>query len=326
MSPSLPDPDFIAVLVLGLAAPAVGLLALLTRPSPRLRLAAGAAALGLAAAAAAGAAAGLPRGYWLPPAGLAAWGGACLAFRSRRVARSAAAVGAFFRRPWLPGTGLIAAGPALAAAWAWWVFPVIPAWDPPAGLALAHEPVRLRPDPNARPATDAGRPLRLYHPADPPTSNGRLLDLDATVVSARGLNMGLLRTAPPDEGYNCHGWVFAGGRGWIQGAEVEDILRDNGYAETAEPLPGDLIIYRDGGGAVAHSGVVRAVGPGCPLLIESKWGKGGRFLSPPEAPPYGERYSFYRSPRQGHQLHNSGDAPKGGRTPAEPEQARQMIP
>src|SRR5262249_33256339 len=37
----------------------------------------------------------------------------------------------------------------------------------------------------------------------------------------------LIRTAGPDPASNCHGWVFAGGRFWIDGSDVEIILADN---------------------------------------------------------------------------------------------------
>ena len=41
---------------------------------------------------------------------------------------------------------------------------------------------------------------------------------------------------------------------------------------------------------------------GTTLMVESKWGLGGRFVHRPEQQPYGTSYCYYRSARQGHAL------------------------
>src|SRR5207302_11353429 len=92
------EPDLFAVVVFGLAAPLIGLTALLTRTSPgNRRLAAGAAVM--AAALCAGAAwAGLPRGYWLPPGVLTVRCGGLLGLQSGCLARVRAGLLALARR------------------------------------------------------------------------------------------------------------------------------------------------------------------------------------------------------------------------------------
>ncbi len=112
----------------------------------------------------------------------------------------------------------------------------------------------------------------------------------------------LLRTGPVDRHYNCHGWTFAGGKYWLKSDEVGRILADNGYRQVTEPAVGDVIIYRDAVGTIVHSGVVRAVGGGDPVLIESKWGPLGRFIHFPDRWQSGGVYHYYRSDRGVHLL------------------------
>jgi hypothetical protein len=299
------EPNVIAVLFLGVAVPILGLLALLMRPSPRRRLAVAAATLGLVVLAGGLALAGQPQGFWLPPALLALLCGVSLALRSQQLGQVAGRLIGVLRQPWLHAAVLVAAGPALAFGWITWTDPNIPNWDPPAEIKEAHEQVNIQTDEACQPLTDAGRPVRMYRPIDPPPPTKRLLEIDAALVSALELSASLIRTAPPTQDYNCHGWVFTGGRGWIQGSEVDEILRDNGYYGVDDPRPGDVVIYRGFNGAIAHSGVVRTAWSGGPVLIESKWGKGGRFLSAPDAPPYGPA-TYYRSPRRGNHLRGLG--------------------
>ncbi|MFN0019971.1 MAG: hypothetical protein ACKVP0_17065 [Pirellulaceae bacterium] len=100
---------------------------------------------------------------------------------------------------------------------------------------------------------------------------------------------------------NCHGWVFTGGKHLLWRDGVARILEDNGYRKCEDPRPGDLIVYRDDRGEILHTGLVRA-GLFGGMLIESKWGLEGRFVHDPKQQPYGNRYSYYRSARQGHAL------------------------
>lgn len=101
---------------------------------------------------------------------------------------------------------------------------------------------------------------------------------------------------------NCHGWVFTAGKYYLGCDDVERILEDNGYELYQSPLPGDLIVYRNASGGITHTGLVQAVYLGGMVVIDSKWGLGGRFIHGPEEQPYGNRYGYYRSARQGHTL------------------------
>ncbi|MFO0964506.1 MAG: hypothetical protein U0793_02815 [Gemmataceae bacterium] len=106
------------------------------------------------------------------------------------------------------------------------------------------------------------------------------------------------------ENCNCHGWVFTGGRFWVLGSDVDQILDDNGYAPVISPLPGDVAVYRDGAEKVIHTGIVRCLDPDSNLiLVESKWGGLGRFIHPHDVHGYAaESCVFYRSSRPGHRL------------------------
>lgn len=101
---------------------------------------------------------------------------------------------------------------------------------------------------------------------------------------------------------NCHGWVFTGGEYFLCCDDVEQILEGNGYELCSAPRPGDLIVYRDPNGWIIHTGLVKAGFLWGPLMIDSKWGLGGRFVHRPDEQPYGINYAYYRSTRQGHAL------------------------
>jgi hypothetical protein len=68
-----------------------------------------------------------------------------------------------------------------------------------------------------------------------------------------------------------------------------------------DPRPGDLAIYRDSK-EISHTGIVRAIVNGMPPLVEGKWGWMGVFLHPVGDSIYGGKYTYYRSPREGHLL------------------------
>lgn len=99
---------------------------------------------------------------------------------------------------------------------------------------------------------------------------------------------------------NCHGWVFTKGRFLLKGMDVETILADHQYAETSDPKPGDLIIYRDGVGRISHTGLVQAVLLDGTVITESKWGINQRFLHLPTNQPYGDSFKFLRTQRKNH--------------------------
>ena len=135
--------------------------------------------------------------------------------------------------------------------------------------------------------TDRGREVQLYR-----------LDQDAG-TGTRAFSRG--SAGSENDLANCHGWVFTGGQHLLSGDGVERILEDNGYRPCLSPQVGDLIIYRNSEGAIWHTGLIAGMFLGMPM-IESKWGLGARLVHSPVDQPYGERFSFYRSERQGHVL------------------------
>jgi hypothetical protein len=153
--------------------------------------------------------------------------------------------------------------------------------------------------------TDQGHAVPIYHLTAPERITPADRDAEDLFLHRAGASGGVVRLAGPDPSYNCHGWVFADGRGWIHGSEVDGILRDNGYERVREPMSGDLIVYRDRSGAVVHSGFVRSVLSGGQVLVESKWSHLGRFIH--MASQYNDHLTtctYYRSPREGHALHD----------------------
>lgn len=101
---------------------------------------------------------------------------------------------------------------------------------------------------------------------------------------------------------NCHGWVFTDGEFCVDGARVDDILRDNGYTQVGDPEPSDLIIYRDQDGIPIHTGVVKATGKKGFVLVESKWGQLDVYWHTPADQRYADHWEYWRSPRVGHRL------------------------
>ncbi len=161
--------------------------------------------------------------------------------------------------------------------------------------------------------TDAGTPIPVFtnrctHTATAGEETAFLRDqqlLGATI-----------RTGPADRNSNCHGWVFTGGRYHLAGNSVDVILRENCYQRTERPQAGDVIIYRNDEGGIAHTGLVRAVGTHGWLLIESKWAMWGRYLHEAAAAQcYAEQYEFYHTSRPSHLLAGLEGPQAGGSHP-----------
>ncbi len=140
--------------------------------------------------------------------------------------------------------------------------------------------------------TDRNRPIRVYRldedGAEP------LNEDEATSVNYLDST---IHRGPADHAANCHGWVFLDSQFLISGEAVQQILDDNGYELTEEPVAGDVIIYRSDNRAIVHSGLVRGVLNDGTIIIESKWGVEGTFLHAPEGTPYSTLFEYYRSPR-----------------------------
>ncbi len=294
------DANLIAVCLLALFGTLFGLMGLLSRGpfgGRRLLLVLALALAGLGGTAAL---TGQPDGLWLPPLLLACACGLFLALRSPGVARACAVALAVAGRPRLQWAALLIAGPALSLLWARRAEPDVSYWPAAEAGAPVHQLGEITPSHAHDARTDAGRLVALYRSALP-EDDGKLRALEGAVLRLCSLTERVIRRAPPGEASNCHGWVFTGGRYWVRGPDVELILKDNGYTPVARPRPGDLIVYHDAT-RVIHTGLVRTADADGLILIESKWGKGGRFLHAPEDQPYAGEMTYYRTNRPGHLL------------------------
>jgi len=142
--------------------------------------------------------------------------------------------------------------------------------------------------------TDKGNPIHLYNGA---TVRDRD---DESWLHAHDYDFQLVKLDVDEGDCNCHGHVFAGGRYWVLGRDIPAILNDNGYLETDSPIQGDLVIHRNSEGGVIHTGIVRASGPGFPVLVESKWGQLGVYIHPVDRTPYSGPRNYYRAARGSH--------------------------
>ncbi len=140
--------------------------------------------------------------------------------------------------------------------------------------------------------TDQGATIDLY------TAHVDHVTDDISWLHEHDYDFRLMRLDGPDDTCNCHGYVFTGGKHWVLGRDVPAILRDNGYFEVSEPQAGDIAVYRDVEGIVAHTGMVRAAGQGIAVLVESKWGQYGVYLHPSSQCPYPGTPSYFRTNRK----------------------------
>jgi hypothetical protein len=206
------------------------------------------------------------------------------------ILRAAAGAIAFVRRPRLAWGALLVASPLFAVAWSFWTVTPEPFWDPPTVMTVdktevAHGTVR----------TDAGQTLRIIAPVRRATA------AELQQVKAQTAIPNLICTDSPGVDYNCHGWVFTGGRYWITGLDVARVLKDNGYVPVTKPAPGDVIIYYNSRNEPVHTGLVRA-SDDLGIIIESKWDVRGRYIHLPEAQDYSDTWVYYHTDRPGHIL------------------------
>jgi hypothetical protein len=170
----------------------------------------------------------------------------------------------------------------------------------PAGFGSEPMPLHLVTSVQAR--TDRGRPVPVFQAEPHHLSLAKLRVHETGLLQAGSLTERIIRTGPPDPVCNCHGWIFTGGRYWVETPDAERILQDNGYHPVSTPRPHDLVIYRDDRGQLAHSGIVRLITDDGLVLVESKWGALSRYLHPADVRSYGSRHTFQRSNRPGHVL------------------------
>ncbi|HEX3148444.1 MAG TPA: hypothetical protein VHR66_10195, partial [Gemmataceae bacterium] len=170
-------------------------------------------------------------------------------------------------------------------------------WKPP-----------LTPATSGQATTDAGRNIPLWD-ASLVRSTKEVNEVELHALTDLGFAQRMIRTGPASEITNCHGWVFAASKYWVAPDDVDQLLLDNKYVSVSEPRPGDLVIYRQGNN-ILHSAVVRTLMDNGPVLVESKWGWMGTFIHSVTGSCYGQIFTYYRSPRQGHTLAGLNDNSK----------------
>lgn len=314
-----PSLDVETVCALGVGATLLGLVGLLLGPVGRGRGRAVTTAL------AAGWLLGLPAAlalhlapvWWLPPLALASAACGLAALRAPWVERLGLAALGLVRHPRTHALLLLAAGPLSLLLYAHRLdraTSVLNDDDPSlAGLGAGVAPLEREPTRFAR--TDAGRSVPLFVVARPEADSSPVPVNEEAYLHNRHFDLGVIRNDGATDESNCHGWVFTGGRYWLCGAGVEPVLEDNGYRRVDVPAVGDLAVYRGQDGVIAHSGVVCGFTGGHEVLIESKWGRLGRYVHLAEHNPYPDAtVTYYHSPRHGHLLR--GLAPEGEAKPA----------
>lgn len=155
--------------------------------------------------------------------------------------------------------------------------------------------------------SDCGTVIELFAPTEPidPISMAKQEAQSHTLKDYSGHH---IRRQPAWDGSNCHGWVFTGGRYLLLGHQVDGILSDNGYTAVSDPAAGDVCVYRDQGGRVTHTGLVRAVLDDGTVLVESKWGRLGVYLHAVGESCYGTEFAYHRTDRGGHLLSGLGES------------------
>ncbi len=225
--------------------------------------------------------------------------------------RHLSAAASFFRKP-APRWGLVAAGGLIVAIASGITFDrdeEAAAEQATKNLEMAVGRPPSQPAANTRATTDRGTQIVLKEPISP-RDTGELAGPEEKAIHGMKYANQLIRRGGPSDQSNCHGWVFTGGKFLLSQDDVERIVKENGYTETHEPHPGDLVVYRQGG-LVAHTAIVRYVSEGQPVLVEGTWGTMGVFLHPADMSCYGTDYTFHRSARGTHLLVGVGGSPAG---------------
>ncbi len=286
------DPNLLGIALLGFGGGLLGLLGIFRssrmkswtfRAAP-LALAVAAGVLALASES--------PAQAWLPFGLAAFW---MLAIWGERLLLAANRLVSVLRRPAVTCGSLLVASPVLAVLWSHAATSQPNFWAPPKDFADDYlSSIQKTPVAQDVVRTDSGRPLQVKAPV-------RAASADEIAAANSRLARDAIRTDTAGVDYNCHGWVFAGGRYWIGGGQVQAILDDNGYFPVDCPEAGDIVVYRNHQNEILHTGLVR-VADEWGILIESKWGSRGRYVHTPENQGYSLEYTYYRSERSGHLL------------------------
>jgi hypothetical protein len=227
-------------------------------------------------------------------------------YRSHRLTKVGRACAAFFRIPQARWGLALAVALILTVGSAMVLSEGDELFNPPSSPTFAvREQLRKADRPPA--STDLGQDIALWELPAPDVP--QLADVDLNFLRNYAVEARAIRTAEVDGHSNCHGWVFAGGRYWLTADGVEEILRDNGYREAANPRAGDVVVYREPSGKVLHSGVVRGTSDDGRILVESKWGALGRFIHIADDQPYPGSATFYHSRRGGNLIRGLDTSP-----------------
>jgi hypothetical protein len=317
-----PSLDAETVCALGVGGTLLGLVGLLCGPVVRGRgraVAAWALAAGWFVGLPAALALRIDPVWWLPPLALLSAARGLAALRAPWVERLTLAALWLGCHPRAHALLLLVAGPLSLV---WYAERLdretSPLRDDEAFAALATGGVaQLERQPTRYARTDAGRSVPLFVVTQPETDAPPPPIDDAVSLHNRHFELSVIRNEPATDGCNCHGWVFAGGRYWLGGAAVAPVLEDNGYRRADVPQVGDLALYRDEKGDIAHSGLVCGFTGNHEILIESKWGRLGRYVHRADQHPYpNTTITYYHSPRAGHLLRGLSAADGGDAKPA----------
>jgi hypothetical protein len=292
---------------------ALGVMVRPARPWAARALHVGVALFALLAGLAAAALAGLdyPLEFWGPPAGVAGLYVLVIALPSPAAARLFAVVveaGRGRRGRLARGLTLAAAGPFVGVGIAFIALDAPILTTPEELERLAGPPsdsVRTERLPDTPLTTDRGRPVPIHQIVGRQKESllAELWEPQLRVLDSFELQNQTIYVTQGWQECNCHGFVFTGGQFWIEGKSVDMILEDNGYEAVNDPRPGDVIVYRDRDDDVSHTGLVRGLASNGVVLVESKWGKYGRFVHRHDRHPYADgQIEFYRTGRPGHLL------------------------
>jgi hypothetical protein len=155
----------------------------------------------------------------------------------------------------------------------------------------------------AKTVTNRGARVSVLPSGRPPDTPDKTEGEADAELSGMGLLSKVSKVDSPTNSYDCHGFVFLSGKGWIDNDQVDAILTDNGYSVTTTPAVGDIVIYRNGG-VIKHSGIITAVSGATVTKVRSKWGILGLYdHAPGDVPPaFGSWTAYHTTRPSGHNL------------------------
>jgi hypothetical protein len=156
-------------------------------------------------------------------------------------------------------------------------------WQPTLPDAIAHVK-----------NTGLGNPITHFH--RPTVGERNFTAAEVTCINTHFDTAfpGATRTGGATITFDCHGLTFDANASWINNDQVAQILADDYALVGGVKMVGDVIVYKDGGGNIIHTGKVTMVAAGVATEIESKWGSAGTYKHAPGTSPYGGNITYYR--------------------------------